>query len=102
MFYYIQSSTINKPGCKALTFKVYLTLRFFGILCLGAFTDDFTYDLMNRNKNKAPVTVGGIAEVVSPRETWVKTAPMEMKARIAVDTVFRSSEMRIAILHATS
>lgn len=79
-----------------------MTLSFFGTLCLGAFTDDFTYDLMNRNKNKAPVTVGGTAEVVSPRETWVKTAPMEMKARIAVDTVLSSSDMRMAILHATS
>lgn len=81
---------------------VHLTLSFFGTLCLGAFTDDFTYDLMSRNKNKAPVTVGGTADVVSPRETWVKAAPMEMKARIAVDTVFKSLEMRMAILHATS
>lgn len=79
-----------------------MTLSFFGTLCLGAFTDDFTYDLTNRNKNKAPVTVGGTAEVVSPRETWVKTAPIEMKARIAVATVFNSSDMRMAILHATS
>lgn len=79
-----------------------MTLSFFGTLCLGAFTDDFTYDLMNRKKNKAPVTVGGTAEVVSPRETWVKTAPIEMNARIAVATVFNSSDMRMAILHATS
>lgn len=78
------------------------SLSFFGTLCLRAFRHDFTYDLMNRIKNKTPVTVGGTAEVVSPRETWIKTAPMETKARIAVDTVFSSSDMRMAILHATS
>lgn len=75
------------------------SLSFFGTLCLRAFTHDFTYDLMNRIKNKTPVTVGGTAEVVSSR---IKTAPMETKARIAVDTVFSSSDMRMAILHATS
>lgn len=76
-----------------------MILSFFGILCLGVFMDDFIYDLMNRNKNKVLVIVGGIVEVVFFREIWVKIVLIEMKVRIVVDIVFSLLDMRMVILY---
>ena len=60
------------------------------------------YDLINRNNNKTGMTRGGIAEVLSLSARWVKTAPPEMAARIPVATVFKSPEISMARLQATS